>query len=211
MKFGRWLENRNNKQIKESSNELAREADIFKRTCNSLGLDWRLDGTELVIMADFAQGYGERFNTAQDIVRAAELVLKEVPGGQIVPPSQLSLSMSSRHPKGNFSVRKVGISDDFIVELVKGEDMSRFIGGRVPLVVKNSFGDSQKEDPSLNLKINKARELAKQQNISYAVVSMDSGEGRTTRVVPEEYLDDEEFHAFSGKVIRVVNPDGSMA
>ena len=162
-------------------------------------------------MADFAQGYGERFNTAQDIVRAAELVLKEVPGGQIVPTNQLSLSMSSRQPNGNFSVRKVGISDDFIVELVKGEDMSRFIGGRVPLVAKNSFGDSQKEDPSLTLKINKARELAKQQNISYAVVSMDSGEGRTTRVVPEEYLDDEEFRAFSGKVIKVVNPDGSMA
>ena len=89
--------------------------------------------------------------------------------------------------------------------------MSRFIGGRVPLVAKNSFGDSQKEDPSLTLKINKARELAKQQTISYAVVSMDSGEGRTTRVVPEEYLDDEEFRAFSGKVIKVVNPDGSMA
>ena len=58
--------------------------------------------------------------------------------------------------------------------------------------------------------IDRAKSRASAERKTYAVVLMDSGDGRAVRVCSDDYTYDAEFDAFDGRVLHLVHADGSV-
>lgn len=54
--------------------------------------------------------------------------------------------------------------------------------------------------------IRRAQEIARETGESFAVIDIDGLDGRVVRVVREWYCDLDEFFAFDGKVLEIVDP-----
>jgi hypothetical protein len=112
-KFTEWLGDR-------SASDIYGDVEMVKRTCRSFGLDWRVEGGDLLVGSTFRPGAD---NVGMEIARQATLVLQEVPGGEIEPVGRgydnralIRLVMGVK--EGKIYVRKVGVEPSFL-ELLK--------------------------------------------------------------------------------------------
>jgi hypothetical protein len=58
--------------------------------------------------------------------------------------------------------------------------------------------------------INRAKALAAEQGKTYAVITIDCGDGKAIRVCPDDYTYEAEFDAFDGRLLHLVHADGSV-